>query len=66
VRTVLRDLNKVFGLGRTVPYRAASLYLAGLPDASKESLRTRDVSFIRPAGEFAETLHHFVAQLSGA
>ena len=44
LRTVLRDLNKVFGLGRTGPYKAASLYLAELPDPNKESFRTREVS----------------------
>jgi hypothetical protein len=67
VRTVLRDLNKVFGLGRPGPYKAASLYLAGLPDTNKESFRTRDVSFIRPDREFEPgVLRPFVAQLSGA
>ncbi len=67
VRTVLRDLNKVFGLGRAEPYKAASLYLAGLPDTNKESFRTREVSFIRPAREFEpDLLRPFLALLSGA
>jgi Domain of unknown function (DUF4062) len=44
LRKMLRDLNKVFGLGRTRPYKAASLYLAELPDVNKESFRTREVS----------------------
>ena len=52
LRTMLRDLNKVFGLGRTEPYKAASLYLAELPDPAKESFRTRQVSIIRPDREF--------------
>ena len=42
LRTMLRDLNKVFGLGRTEPYKAASLYLAELPDVNKEGFRTRE------------------------
>ena len=66
VRTMLRDLNKVFGLGRAGAFRAASLYLAGLPDANKESFRTREVTFIRPAGGFDPVvLRPFVSQLSG-
>ena len=67
LRTMLRDLNKVFGLGRTGPYKAASLYLAELPDPNKESFRTREVSIIRPDREFEPgVLRPFVAQLSGA
>jgi hypothetical protein len=66
LRTMLRDLNKVFGLGRTGPYKSASLYLAELPDTNKESFRTREVSIIRPAREFEPVLlRPFVAQLSG-
>ncbi|MGH2627603.1 MAG: hypothetical protein ACRDHY_13245, partial [Anaerolineales bacterium] len=66
LRTMLRDLNKVFGLGRTGPYKAASLYLADLPDPNKESFRTREVSIIRPDGAFEPgVLRPFVAQLSG-
>jgi hypothetical protein len=67
LRTMLRDLNKVFGLGRSGPYKAASLYLAELPDANKESFRTREVSIIRPDRSFEPgVLRPFVAQLSGA
>jgi len=67
LRTMLRDLNKVFGLGRTGPYKAVSLYLAELPDATKESFRTHDASIIRPDGDFQPgVLRPFVAQLSGA
>ena len=67
LRTMLRDLNKVFGLGRTGPYKAASLYLSELPDATKESFRTREVSVIRPDGDSQPgVLRPFVAQLSGA
>lgn len=67
LRTMLRDLNKVFGLGRTGPYKAASLYLAELPDINKESFRTREVSIIRPGHEFEpDALRPFVAQLSSA
>jgi hypothetical protein len=66
LRTMLRDLNKVFGLGRTAPYKAASLYLADLPDPNKESFRTREVSIIRPDGAFAPgVLRFFVAQVAG-
>ena len=66
LRTILRDLNKVFGLGRTGPYKATSLYLAELPDPTKESFRTREVSIIRPDGAFEPgVLRPFVAQLSG-
>jgi hypothetical protein len=67
VRTVLRDLNKVFGLGRSGPYKAASLYLAELPDPNKERFRTREVSVIRGDGEFEPgVLRPFVAQVSGS
>ena len=67
LRTMLRDLNKVFGLGRTGPYKAESLYLAELPDTNKEGFRTREVSIIRPDREFEPgVLRPFVAQLSGA
>lgn len=67
LRQRLRDLNKVFGLGRSGPYKAASLYLAELPDTNKESFRTREVSIIRPALEFEPgVLRDFVAQLSAA
>ena len=66
LRTMLRDLNKVFGLGRTAPYKAVSLYLAELPDATKEAFRTREVA-IRPDGDFQPSvLRPFVAQVSGA
>ncbi len=64
LRTMLLDLNKVFGLGRTGPYKAASLYLAELPDVNKESFRTREVSTIRAGREFdPDVLRPFVAQL---
>ena len=64
LRTMLRDLNKVFGLGRTGPYKAASLYLAELPDVNKESFRTREVSTIRAGSQFEpDVLRPFVAQL---
>jgi hypothetical protein len=63
---MLREMNKVFGLGRAVPYKAASLYLAELPDTNKESFRTREVSIIRANLEFEPgLLRPFVAQLSG-
>ena len=66
LRTMLRDLNKVFGLGRTKPYKAACLYLAELPDPNKESFRTHQVSIIRPDREFEPgILRPFVDQLSG-
>jgi hypothetical protein len=65
LRSVLRDLNKVFGLGRTEPYRAASLYLAGPLDADKEAFRTHQLSIIRAEREFDPTLvGSFVAKLS--
>ena len=67
LRTMLRDLNKVFGLEprkRTEPYKAASLYLAELPDVNKEGFRTREISTIRAGSEFdPEVLRPFVAQL---
>lgn len=64
LRKMLRDLNKVFGLGRTGSYKAASLYLAELPDVNKESFRTREVSTIRAGSEFdPDVLRPFVAQL---
>jgi TIR domain-containing protein/uncharacterized protein DUF4062 len=67
LRTMLRDLNKVFGMERSRPYKAAFLYLAELPDTNKESFRTREVSIIRPNGEFEPgVLGPFVAQLSSA
>ena len=64
LRTMLRDLNKVFGLGRSKPYKAASLYLGELPDANKEGFRTHEFSIIRPAGTFEPgVLRPFIAQL---
>ena len=61
---MLRDLNKVFGLGRSKPYKAASLYLAELPDANKESFRTREVSIICPGRIYEPgVLRPFVDQL---
>jgi hypothetical protein len=67
LRTMLRDMNKVFGLGRIGPYKAASLYLADLPDSNKESFRTREVSIVRASGEFNPVeLRPFVDQLSGS
>ena len=66
LRTMLRDLNKVFGLGRSRPFKAACLYLAELPDAAKECFRTREVSIIRADGEFEPSvLRPFVDQVSG-
>ena len=65
LRTMLRDLNKVFGLGRTDAFKAASLYLADLPDAAKEGFRTHQVSVIRSDRTFDPArLHPFLAQLS--
>lgn len=67
LRTMLRDLNKVFGLGRIEPYKAVSLYLADLPDPNKENFRTREVSIIRPDRAFEpDVLRAFVAQVSGS
>jgi TIR domain-containing protein len=67
VRTILRDLNKVFGLGRTMPYKAASLYVADPPSAAKDRFRTRELSVIRPDRESSpDALRSFVAQLCGA
>ena len=66
LRTMLRDLNKVFGLGRTEGkrYKAKSLYLAELPDVNKERFRTGEVSTIRAGSEFdPDVLRPFVAQL---
>ena len=65
LRSMLRDMNKVFGLGRAEPYTAATLYLAGLPDVGKEGFRTHQVSIIEAEGEFeAGALESFVAELS--
>jgi hypothetical protein len=67
LRTMLRDLNKVFGLGRTEPYKAAALYLAELPDPTKEAFRTRQVTLIRSDREFEPgILRSFADQLSPA
>jgi hypothetical protein len=66
LRTMLRALNKVFGLGRTQPFKAASIYLADLPDANKESFRTRQATIIRPEREFEPgLLRSFVDKVSG-
>ena len=65
LRTMLRDLNKVFGLGRAEPYASALLYLAGLPDANKEAFRTHQASIVRANGDFEPgVLSAFVAELS--
>jgi hypothetical protein len=67
LRTMLRDLKKVFGLGRTGPYKAASLYLAELPDGNKEAFRTRELPVIRPDRGFEpDLLRPFVNELSAA
>lgn len=67
LRTMLRDLNKVFGLGRAAPYKATALYLADLPDAGKEGFRTREVAIVRPERGFeVGLLGPFVRQLLGA
>ena len=47
LRTMLRDMKKVFGLGRTSPYKATAIYLARLPDPKKEAFRTLDATIIR-------------------
>ena len=49
LRNVLRDLNKVFGLGRTEPYRATALYLAD-PGPRKGALP--HAPGLRPAPRF--------------
>jgi hypothetical protein len=65
LRTMLRDLNKVFGLGRSDPFGATALYLAGLPDAGKEAFRTHEVTTVRANGAFDPgSLSSFVALLS--
>ena len=67
LRNVLRDLNKVFGLGRTEPYRATALYLADPPDPGKERFRTHQVSVLRPDSELhAGVLRPFIDLLLGA
>lgn len=67
LRNVLRDMNKVFGLGRTEPYKAAALYLANLPDPGKERFRTHQVSVLRPDRELdTAILRPFAGQLLGA
>ena len=66
LRNALRDLNKVFGLGRTEPYKTAALYLAGLPDPVKERFRTHQVAVLRPDRELdVVILRRFVDQLVG-
>jgi hypothetical protein len=65
LRSMLRDMKKVFGLGRTNPYRAASIYLAQLPDAKKEAFRTLDLTVLRASGDTpTEILRPFVHALS--
>lgn len=65
LRTMLRDLNKVFGLGRAAAFKAASLYVADPPDPNKESFRTHQLSIIRPDRGFEPgLLRPFVAKLS--
>jgi hypothetical protein len=67
LRTMLRDLNKVFGLGRTAAFKATSLYMADLPDPGKESFRTHQVAIIRPDRAFEPgLLRPFLAQLAGS
>jgi hypothetical protein len=67
LRNVLRDLNKVFGLGRTEPYKAAALYLADPRDPGKERFRTHQVAILRPDRELdTGILRPFVDQLLGA
>jgi len=66
LRTMLRDLNKVFGLGRPADYKAKSLYVAD-HDPTKASFRTHEVSIIQPNGGFdPDALRPFIAQLSSA
>ena len=66
LRTKLREMTKAFGLGRTSPYKATAIYLAGLPDPKQEAFRALEATIIRgdsasPAG----ALRPFVASLSG-
>ena len=66
LRTMLRDMKKVFGLGRTSPYKSTSIYLAQLPDPKKEAFRTLDAAIIRAAGNSTtDALRPFVTKLSG-
>ena len=65
LRSMLRDMNKVFGLGRSEPYASALLYIAGAPDATKEAFRTHHVPIVRANGDFEPgVLSAFVAGLS--
>jgi hypothetical protein len=65
LRNMVRDLNKVFGLGRINPFKAKAIYLSDLPDANKESFRTLELPIIRPNPRFEPSLlRPFVGQLS--
>jgi hypothetical protein len=67
LQTMLRDLDKAFGLGRATPYKAKFVYLANLPDAQKEGFRTTKVSIIREGAQFEPgILQLFIDHLSAA
>lgn len=61
LRTMLRDLKKVFGLGRERPYTARLLMLAGPLDASKQGFRTHELPMID--GFAPELLQPFMADV---
>lgn len=67
LRTMLRDMNKVFGLGRSADYKVKSIYVADARDPIKAAFRTHEASIIQSTGAFSpESLRTFAAQLLGS
>ena len=64
LRSKIRDLLRIRGLGRTIPFRAIVVYLADPQIDEKQDFITREATVIRHSGDFLpETLGAFVTQL---
>ncbi|MGO9602734.1 MAG: TIR domain-containing protein [Candidatus Binataceae bacterium] len=67
LRSKLRDLARVRGLGRTAPFRASAIYIADPASDEKQDFETREAKLIRQLGPFSpDALDPFVAQMKGA
>ncbi len=64
LRSKLRDLTRIAGLGRTEPFQGVGVYIAGTPTPQKETFRTHDALVMKNFGQFDFlTLAPFVALL---
>ena len=64
LRTMLRDLKKVFGLGRKRPFKARLLMLGGPFDAGKQAFRTHELPVVGAGTGFdAELFQPFLSEV---